>query len=483
MFADPAGSERVAAADPDAAAPRRTPFPDWVPFTAMLVVVGGLAYRAAGPVKDPDTWWHLRLGEEFRGGWSLSEPGALTPFATRPWFATQWTLEVLASHAEQAFGLAGVSWLAGLGVVLLGLSVYVSCRQRGAVAASSIATSLCLLGSSLSLGPRPQMASFILVAVSTTAWLRTMEDLKPRWWLVPLSWLWACTHGMWFLGVAIGGLAIVGLLLDDRVDRTTAARLSLVPLLSVVAAAVTPVGPKLVSAPLATSTMAQFVSEWRTPSFTEYVPALVLLMISLVVATWARGPRRPWSEILMLGMAVGWVLLSYRTIAVGAVIAAPLVAGSIQAWLPQDRLRAPGWESIAGLAAAGTMVLGLAVSPRASEPVALEGLDQISARLSTLPEGTVVLNDYGLGGWLEWKHRNIAPTVDGLTDAYEVSYMASYVKAARLEPGWLGFVNGTNAQYALLESGTRLAEALAERPEWRPLVNEGNYLLLMRTPT
>jgi hypothetical protein len=462
--------------------PRRTPLPDWFPFFLFAIVVGGLAYWASGPIGDPDTWWHLRLGDEFRGDWSLAAPGALSPFATRPWFATQWTLEVLASNMEDAFGLAGVSWLAGVGVVLFGVATYVSCRQRSAIAAASLAASMCLVGASLSFGPRPQLASFFFAAIVTTVWLRTMDDLRPRWWLVPLSWLWACTHGMWFVGVVIGVLVTVGLVLDGRLSRSTALRLSLVPLASVIAAAATPVGPKLVLAPLATSKMAEFVTEWQPPDLTEFVPAVAILALALVVGTWARGPRQSWSDVLLLGLAFGWVLLSYRTIAMGVTIAAPLVAGAIQSWLPEERLRVPRWERPAGIAAVTAILVGLTIAAPSREGSPLEELAQINAALSGLPPGTVVYNEYTLGGWLEWRHRNVSPTVDGMTDAYEVDHIAAYVDTKRLEPGWREFVAGAKAEYALLERDARLAAALAETGEWRVVVQESDYVLLRRAP-
>jgi hypothetical protein len=447
----------------------------------MVSVVGALAFWASKPIVDPDTWWHLRLGDEFRGAWSLAEPGALTTFATRPWFATQWTLELLASWTEQALGLAGVAWLAGVGVVLLGIAVYVNCRQRSGVAAASLATSLCLVGTSLSLAPRPQLASLCLAAVATAAWLRTMEDLRPRWWLVLVSWLWACTHGMWFVGVAIGVVVVLGLILDGRLSRSDGVRLSLIPIASVAAAAVTPVGPKLILAPLATSAMAEFVGEWQAPDFTELVPALVVVNIAIVVVTWARGPAASWSEILLLAFATGWVLLSYRTIALGAVIAAPLVAGSIQSWLPVNRLRVPRWEALAGTTAAMSMVLGLALSaPHRGHPP-LEQMYRMNAALGSLPPGTVVFNEYTLGGWLEWRHRNVVPTVDGMTDAYEVDHVSAYSNATRLGPGWRDFIDATEANYALLDAGSPLAAALEEHDEWRELVRESGYLLLQRT--
>ena len=61
---------------------------------------------------------------------------------------------------------------------------------------------------------RPQMLSFLLVAVTIGAWLRTREDGRLRWWLVPMTWVWAMSHGMWPIGIVIGVVAVVGLALD-----------------------------------------------------------------------------------------------------------------------------------------------------------------------------------------------------------------------------------------------------------------------------
>ena len=47
---------------------------------------------------------------------------------------------------------------------------------------------------------RPQVISYLLVAVTVGAWLRTRDDGRLRWWLVPLAWVWAMLHGMWPIG-------------------------------------------------------------------------------------------------------------------------------------------------------------------------------------------------------------------------------------------------------------------------------------------
>jgi hypothetical protein len=110
----------------------------------------------------------------------------------------------------------------------------------------------------------------------------------------------------------------------------------------------------------------------------------------------------------------------------------------------------------------------------------LDELNRINSALRGLPVGTVVYNEYRLGGWLEWRHRNVVPTVDGMTDAYEVNHISGYVAAERLGPGWLEFVTSTNARYALLEGDARLAAALVETGEWRVAERESGYVLLRR---
>lgn len=463
---------------------RVSPLSDWLALTLFTMFAVFFAIRASAPVDDPDTWWHLRLGEEFRGAWSLSDPGSLTTFATRPWFATQWTLEVVASYIQQAFGLAGIAWLSGVGVVALTVAVYFTSRQRGNVAAAALASTLALMASSMSHGPRPQMASFILAAVVTAAWLRAMNDLKPRWWLIPLIWLWACTHGMWFIGVVIGVVVVIGLLLDGRLTRSSMTRLGLVPLGGLLAAAVTPVGPKLILAPLATSKMARFITEWHAPDFSDLVPALAATMIAVVVATWARSTsRRSWADILLLALAAGWIVLYLRTIAVGVVIAAPLLAGSIQSWLPAERMRVKRREVAGAAVAAAAIVVGLAIAAPSRGNAPLETMDRMNAALDRLPSGTVVYNDYALGGWLEWRHRNVVPVIDGLTDAYYVSDVATYMKTRRLRAGWSEAIDRTGADYALLASDKPLPAAMVDSEQWVPLVRESGFVLLRRSGT
>ena len=61
-------------------------------------------------------------------------------------------------------------------------------------------------------------AGLCLFAVVTGAALATVDDGRPRWWVVPLTWVWACTHGTWILGIAMTALVACAGLLDRRDD-------------------------------------------------------------------------------------------------------------------------------------------------------------------------------------------------------------------------------------------------------------------------
>jgi hypothetical protein len=455
----------------------------WLPLTLLVLLTASLAFRTAG-LRDPDTWWHLRLGEEFRGNWSLADPGQLSPFATRPWYATQWTLNVAASYVEQLLGLEGVAWLVGAGVVALGLAVYLACRREANALPAVLATGIALVGASGGLSARPQLASFVLISVVLAAWLRTEQDLRPRWWLVPLSWLWACTHGLWFVGIVIGLAVVAGLWLDRRVTWRQMGRLLAVPVLSVVAAALTPVGPKLILAPLGTSAMAPFVTEHQPPDISDQYTAATALMLGLVVLTWARKGSVPWPRLLLLVVAAGWTLLMGRTVAIGAVMVAPLLASAVQSWLAAREVDRPsvGERRFLGFGLVACLV-ALAVAVPSLPKWGILPPTRLDATLASLPDGTVVYNAYELGGWLEWEHRNVAPVVDGMTRAYHVEHMAAVVNAFRLGKGWHQFVRDTGAEYALVEVDSPLALELENHLDWKQIgVDDHAGYLMLRAP-
>lgn len=450
----------------------------WLPLGMFVATVGIVAVRATRPITDPDPWWHLRLGREFRGDWRLSDPGSLSPFAQEPWVPTQWALEVVASLLVDWFGLAAVAWLTGLGVVAVGAILWCAARARADVLPAAVASGTALVGTLSVVAPRPQVASLVLLGVFSWAWRRTTVDVRPRWWLVPLGWVWACTHGFWFVGLLLGVVVVVGLSLDRRIAGRRALALWSVPLAGLVVAALTPVGPRLLLTPFRVQGVSAQLQEWQPPSFQSPLVMIVAVTLAAVVVTWARRGDTSWADLAVLVLAGMLLVYSARTVALAAVLMAPIVAETIQAWVQAVREHAPlreRWVVAVGLGAAAVAVtISTAVRAPYEDPYPVE----IDAALAGLPDGTVVFNDYFYGGWLAWRHPELAHGIDGLTEAYGAGYLQDYGDAQRLKPGWQEFLDGMGAEVAFLPPGDSLAVELSTHLSWETLAETPDYVVL-----
>ena len=458
--------------------PRRTPI---ILFAVFMAVIARQGTRA---ISDPDAFWHLRLGNDIIESRSLTEPTeAWSTISDQRWVPTQWLTEVVAATFHRWFGLPGVAFLFAAALLVLVVLVHRLCRRESGNVAAAFVTGLAIVGMSASLSPRPHMVTYVFLAVTLLAWLGTIDDLRPRWWLIPLSWVWAMCHGMWFTGAALGLAVTLGILADRRLDRTRALSLLAVPALSVLVAALTPVGPGLLLAPFAVAGVGEFITEWQAPSFRAPGPAAAMALVLLVVLVWARrGQRTPWSRVALLVLGVAWVLLAQRTVTLGALLLAPLAASALQQVLDRPRdvpTRAEsrviiGWAlaCLAGVA----MVLPATASNPAGVPSALD--DQLAA----LPDGSVILNSYELGGWLRWRHPDLEPVIDGMTEAYSVPYLQGYAQISSAAPGWESVLDAYDAHYALLSERSPLSAALLDRQGWSEVDRSGGYLLL-RAPS
>lgn len=452
--------------------------PRWIPFLLVLGLMGIAARQGFRPIGDPDTWWHLRLGDDIWRTWNFTDPAPWTRFATQHWVTTQWLPEVVASRFEHLFGLPGVVWLTCAGFVLITAVLYVVCRREADALTAALATLVAFLGMSATLTPRPQLASFILLLIVTSAWLQTAKDLRPRWWLIPASWLWACSHGMWFSGIIVGAVVVVGLILDRRIRGAIALRLIAIPVASLLVAAVTPAGPGLLLSPFAVGGITQYITEWATPSIHDLSPAATAVMIATVALVWARGRQASWTHLILLLVAAGWALLSARTVTLGAAMTAPLLAAALQSLLPEHppavgrrELAALGAGVVACLVVVAILLPGSTGTP-ANVPNAL------NASLDRLPPHTVIFNDFLLGGWLLWRHPNLEPVLDGRAEAFPKSQFEGYIKTSQAGAGWQDFLEKTSATFALVKEGSPLATALDERLHWRSLGRDDGYVLL-----
>ena len=448
-------------------------------FLALALTVRA-GTRAVG---DPDIWWHLKTGQYVLNGGHFSGPDPWIPFATRPFVLTQWLPEVVAQKVYELAGLPGVAWLrCAAMLVLLGTLLW-ACRGIADSLPALMATLAAMLGAGASLTERPQLVSFILLSVTLAAWWRSADDLRARWWLIPLTWVWACSHGLWSVGIAVGGVVILGLAIDRRVDRRAALRLLLVPVLSLVATALTPVGPRLLLSPFDVSAAAgPFIQEWQPTSARNPFALITLAMIAVVVLTWVRSRSVPptW-QILLAATAFVSTLITYRTVAVGAVLAAPLFASALQ----QQRFRPPkaltrhAAFTWLGLSLAAALIAIPVAGSVAQKPFGVP--DRLRPQLASLPAKTVVLDQFAISGWLLWAEPQLIPVADLRSEVYSLEYLAAYRNNERVGPGWQSFITRTGATVALLSEDSALADALQHQLDWRVAGKDNGYVLLEPT--
>jgi hypothetical protein len=450
----------------------------WAPTAGFGLLLLALARQAARGVTDPDAPWHILAGRLVVHTGQFAGPDPLSTFTTRPWVMHQWLPEVLLAGADRLGGLPAVAWLAQLGITVVALSLYLLCRRSGGHLAATIAAALAVVAAAGSLSPRPQLVGFVLLAATVGAWLRTAEDLRPRWWLVPLTWLWACSHGTWVMGLLVGSALCLGIVLDRRPGLRHALLLASIPALEVVASLVTPVGPRLWESLATVSAVSPWIEEWRRPSLTDVSTIAVLVLAGVVAAHWILRPRaRSWAAGLLFALGLVWALWHQRTVAVGAIMIAPLAAAALSDAIGRGRPPVDRAERLV-VAAMASVTLLVSALLAASGPATLAGVPTtFDARLRELPARSVVYNADGLGGWLMWSHPDLRQTFDTRIELYGPDAVRDYLAVMQAQPGWEQRFDRASPAAAVIDAHVPLAHAL-DRRGWVVVGREQGYVLM-----
>ena len=460
--------------------------PRLISTTAVGLVLAIALVKGLSPYFEPDLWWHLRTGDRLRHSFDLIAPDPSASFADRAYTATQWLPEMVASWAYSVAGLGGVLWLRAAAIVAMVAIVYVASRRFAGRLPASVAAGLALVAAGGGLNPRPQLVSFVLFALALHACLGMVQDHRPRWWLVPVFWAWACSHGLWIFGLALAAVLLGAAFADPRTRPpwTSARRLVLLWGACLAAVAATPIGPALLLTPFQVAGNASRVAEeWRPTPLNNVFAWAALLELLLCVVLWAARPaRRPWWQLALLAFAALSTLWMWRLVPLGAIAAAPLVALALQEHLNarreafSTRERRGLWLTGLSLLAAGALVCATATgADSARYPSDLRPID---AALDQLPQGTVVLDDFGISGWLLWAHPELRPVADLRGEIYGQDYLRAYTDALTVKPGWDAFVARTHPSVALVATDSALGDALRHRLNWAVVASTDDFVLL-----
>jgi hypothetical protein len=450
------------------------------PLAVLVALVGFAVRTGAQGLTNDDTFFHLRIGHEFLSGrWSLWSPGSMSSHAARDWLPTQWLSEVIMAKAEDLAGTSGVAWLAGTLFIAYALTLYAVSRRFAPPIVAVLASLLTFLASDAGLSARPQVLSYLFAAVVTAAWLATARDGRVRWWIIPLTWLWAMLHGMWPVAIAISVVGAAGVLLDRRPGRGEALRLLAVPAGSLAAACLTPLGPRLVLEVVTVTSRGKYFLEWGPTDFHGLYPAALLVVLGTTVIVLIRGGSTLWTHALLVLLAGGWAVYAMRTVPVAAAIAAPCaalaLAGLVPARPPIDRR---GCLALLTTGIVATAILAALVGGKTVGPPRPGWAD---AELDRLAPGTSVLDAWEWGGYLAWRHPDLNFVISGYGDMFTTAELDRNVALTDTDEGWLEDLASTDARIALVAPDSDLAYGLEQTAGWT-VVRSSDDMVLLEAP-
>lgn len=461
-----------------ASRPRLAPA-ELLPWLAVV----GFALQGLRPLSDPDTWWHLRAGQWIVWHQRLPTTDHWSFASTKPWVAHEWLSEVLLYLGYRAGGYQGVLVLRALVLAAIAFVVVRECRRRGGWLHTTIAALFGLATVEPGAAARPQLASFLLMAIFGAALIRAVQRRRPPVWLIAVVWLWANLHGLWTLGLLLYAAVTVGLAIHVRGrDRRMLAGFAGVGAAMLAAAALTPNGPKLLLTPFAVSGVTRYVTEWQAPHITSLPTAAALVLVTVVVISWARSTRPvPAYEMAYVFVATAFALAFVRTGPLAGVLLAPLAAAALAELFrePATPLRLTrGMLTPTAIAAAATLaVSGLWLShvpaiQAPAPPAASRVIDQ-------LPGRPRVLTEFDLGNWMLWTARDASPALDGRYEIFGPDYIGRYVNTLNMHGDWRGFVAASKARAAWLHVDVPLAGGLRDELHWTVAWTDGKTVILV----
>jgi len=190
---------------------------------ALALVFALLALLAAREVASPDVGFHLKAGEYILAGhgWPRADSFTYT-IKGHPYLDTSWGYQVLLALLQRAFDAPGLVLFHDLLVVAMFFTLYRTARLVPVDPASLVLFFLAGgLASEMRFEVRPELVSYLFLALAFHILHRHAEGLRSPLWLLPAIHLaWVNTHSLFVLGWGAEGCFLAGLWFrDQRSDR------------------------------------------------------------------------------------------------------------------------------------------------------------------------------------------------------------------------------------------------------------------------
>jgi len=439
---------------------RRWPAPEIVRRASIaltfLSVVFVLALNLT-PINSTDYFLHLAIAEVIQQTRVIPDTilFAFTEAKDFEFIAHEW-LSALALHGlNELFGPLGMVVVkAVLGLTIYALVIWLAMQLSANWPVSVAIGCLVMLTINFRLVIRPEIFSFILLLTSLNLIQGFLRTERLRWLagLIPVTILWANSHGSFFVGLALPPMFLTGLIATDLVAKRLADRnhraarmkniyvpLAGISVLNLGACLINPLGFKLVTHSLNLSQSAfirDLIIEWY-PTFHPVIMNMLfyrvyLIYLAITLFALVIGWRKLDFPLLILLIAFGYLSVdANRHIAVFAIVGTYWLARCLG-----DYCRAARAQFIASTAGSLILIAAIAVLFTSGN---LRGLKPGFTTETRLPHGAIetirklgikgnVINSYAFGGPLAYYfYPDMRIGLDSRIDAYGNRYYWEYM--------------------------------------------------------
>lgn len=457
----------------------------WVALACTLAATPLAAVHYQAAMRDPDIWWHMRVGETIARMHSFPHTAVFSRFdGIYSWAAYSWIFEVLTSQLYRWFSLPALPVFLFVMQIAIGLAIFEavhSVARRFWPACLLTAAAMAACFHTLSLRPVLFSALFWALEMALIFFALRERSARPLMALPLLFWIWANCHIQFINGLVVLGLLAACLLAQE----VMAARFGWeAPELrwtqvagmlggSVLATLMSPYSWKLYRIVWDyTSKPAQWdqIVELTAPDFRRPAHYILILLLGWAALSIGRRHTRSVFRVALVGFAAMASLHAVREAWFAAIAAAMVLA---EEWRTAEQEAEARSERLI----AGAVLASLAVCVVAQAQVGLSAqrliveLDRMypvraaSYVADTHPPGPL-FNSVNWGGYLIYNLREYPVAGDGRTDAYGGN-ISNNLRAVEGLGDWKHDPSFATSNLVIIEKSAPLAALLARDPEFR----------------
>jgi len=465
-------------------------------FFSVIVFLLIFAIATHTPA-DNDMWWHLRAGEEMaqQGKILLTDEFSYTQYG-EAWVNAFWLSDLILYGLWRLDGFFAIAFATALmAVAVMGVVfLHMKSEEQDAPILRGLLLLLAMMGAVANWTPRPQLSSFLFLAILDFFLHRHFHIKRQPLWILPLLFAaWGNFHGGYIWGALLMIAVWVGELFNLWFNNQPSLswrelfQLGGWGALALLAVAINPNGFAMWRLPFTQVDVSLAIQEWLSPDFHQFYAHPLLWLFFLWIFALGFGGKR--LSFVDLFKALGFAYLFFfaqRNLVALAVILPPVVARHLEPALahlfPNAKRRPP--KSFKTLNLVFTAFLATLVFTNVCY---LSRVEQMTRRV---PERSAawlersglqgrMLNSYNWGGYIIWRLREYPVFIDGRADLYGDALLTDWRDMTNGSPRGMELLDKYQIDLIYLEPHQPLLQKLPAA-EWRRVYADSQMSIYQR---